>query len=329
MRFRHFFRSWKASRRQSALQSAPVAGCTAKAVAWPRRCGKSLAFSPVVTTPFMTFIFALQCGIAYSSIGILHGGNARHLPLVPQGFSFIIPVQRGVLLVPTFLRFLIITLCLRLRIQQVLLAFLFLKFVQLLLIVFSLGRRHRPGRFSVARDFFLQCRDLFIERVFPPDIQHPIPCPLRRITDSIPCSFNPAQIVVYVPIRLFISSEYADMAIFAASATLPCSPSTLICSSWVAVRKCSVLSSSFAAFTGSSRRRLNWRMVSSTDCPTFSCILVAVRDTIAIACPVNAPLPTTCASTPAASCCVTPFPASDFAIAFAGLWFFRHNSRSE
>ncbi len=124
----------------------------------------------------MTFIFALQCGIAYSSIGILHGGNARHLPLVPQGFSFIIPVQRGVLLVP-----------------------LFLKFVQLLLIVFSLGRRHRPGRFSVARDFFLQCRDLFIERVFPPDIQHPIPCPLRRITDSIPCSFNPAQIVVYVP----------------------------------------------------------------------------------------------------------------------------------
>ncbi|CRF22439.1 Uncharacterised protein [Salmonella enterica subsp. enterica serovar Typhimurium str. DT104] len=146
----------------------------------------------------MTFIFALQCGIAYSSIGILHGGNARHLPLVPQGFSFIIPVQRGILLVPTFLRFLIITLCLRLRIQQVLLAFLFLKFVQLLLIVFSLGGRHRPGRFSAARDFFLQCRDFFIERIFPPDIQHPIPCPLRRITDSIPCSFNPAQIVVYV-----------------------------------------------------------------------------------------------------------------------------------
>ncbi|QUJ05424.1 hypothetical protein KCP69_19115 [Salmonella enterica subsp. enterica] len=52
----------------------------------------------------MAFVFTLQRGIAYRCIGILHGGNARHLPLMPQvGFSFIIPVQRGVLLVPALL----------------------------------------------------------------------------------------------------------------------------------------------------------------------------------------------------------------------------------
>ncbi|CQB61461.1 Uncharacterised protein [Salmonella enterica subsp. enterica serovar Typhimurium str. DT104] len=147
---------------------------------------------------FMAFVFTLQRGIAYRCIGILHGGNARHLPLMPQGFSFIIPVQRGVLLVPALLSLLIITLCLRLRIQQVLLAFLFLKFVQLLLIIFSLGGRHCPWRFSGARDFFLQCRDFFIERIFPPDIQHPIPRPLRRITHGIPCLLDPAQIIMYV-----------------------------------------------------------------------------------------------------------------------------------
>ncbi|VDZ98749.1 Uncharacterised protein [Salmonella enterica subsp. enterica] len=198
----------------------------------------------------MTFIFALQCGIAYSSIGILHGGNARPPPVGAAGIQFHYPgsarrsARSDVSAFPD---------------NYALPApshpagpsgFLFLKFVQLLLIVFSLGRRHRPGRFSVARDFFLQCRDLFIGACLP--ARYPASDshgPLRRITDSIPCSFNPAQIVVYVPPSAYSFLPNTRTWQFSRHQPLfPARPSTLICSSWVAVRKCSVLSSSFAAF---------------------------------------------------------------------------------
>lgn len=126
----------------------------------------------------MAFAFTLAPAALRTAHGILHGGgNARH-PLMPQGFSSHYPGSARRSACSDVSAVSIITFCLRLRERSFFWRFV-LEVRSAAADVSSLGGRHQPGvSFRRASSFSCRRRGSFIERVFPPDIQHPIPCPL-------------------------------------------------------------------------------------------------------------------------------------------------------
>ncbi len=153
--------------------------------------------------------------------------NARHLPLVPQGFRFIIPgsarhsARSDVSAFPDQLR----SAC-AFASSRSLLAFLFAKFVQLLADHYSVWRKKTASGVFCARDF-PAVSPIFSSSVSSAHYQHPIPMPAspHRRRHSMLFSIQPRLSCASLPSSLFISSEYADMAFSRHQPLFPCSPS--------------------------------------------------------------------------------------------------------
>ncbi|QUI97443.1 hypothetical protein KCP76_24725 [Salmonella enterica subsp. enterica serovar Weltevreden] len=201
-----------------------------------------------------------------------------------------------------FLRFLIVRSACAFASSRSLLAFLFW-FVRCADRIQS-GRRHRRGVFSAARDFFLQCRDLFIERVFPPissirSHAHFAASPTAFML------FQSAQIVVYIPIHIHffrIRGTQQFSRHQRHSSLLAQYPDLFKLGT--AVEKCSVLSV-LSPHSPDHPQAFKLADEDITDCPTFSWSRYGI--------PLPLPAGKRSATdhlclqlTPAASCCVTP-----------------------